>query len=104
MPDSLLPATLLLVPAAHFTQLVWKDTRSMGCGIGYSTYNWNGLQAACKVVACRYLPPGNIMNERLYITNGEREIGFSVYVLPLVTGAGTGSCFVLHRGTSSLGF
>lgn len=54
---------------SHFTQLVWKDTRSMGCGIGYSTYNWNGLQAACKVVACRYLPPGNIMNERLYITN-----------------------------------
>ncbi len=66
----------------------------MGCGIGYSTYNWNGLQAACKVVACRYLPPGNIMNERLYITNGEQERRRFAYELLLCRRSG---CAVCHQ-------
>lgn len=37
----------------HFTQLVWKDTKKIGCGYNYC----NGMN----LVACRYKNPGNMM-------------------------------------------
>jgi uncharacterized protein YkwD len=39
----------------HFTQVVWKSTTTLGCGIAsgkYQTYNG-------RYVVCRYTPPGN---------------------------------------------
>ena len=33
---------------AHFTQVVWKDTEKIGCGV-----------AGGKYVVCRYYPSGN---------------------------------------------
>jgi len=47
----------------HYTQVVWQNTRSMGCGIwcGDSTVPkraHQGLVNGCQLV-CRYSPPGN---------------------------------------------
>lgn len=41
--------------AGHFTQLVWKDSVSIGCGFKDC--------ADFDFVACRYWPPGNVMGE-----------------------------------------
>ena len=41
--------------SAHFTQLVWKSTKLLGCGISCNIYK-------CYVV-CKYYPAGNIINE-----------------------------------------
>lgn len=42
-------------PAGHFTQVVWRDSRQIGCGVarcGGDVY-W----------VCRYSPPGNVEGE-----------------------------------------
>jgi pathogenesis-related protein 1 len=42
----------------HFTQIVWRDTKLVGCGVarGRSREIW----------VCNYDPPGNIVGERPY--------------------------------------
>ena len=40
-------------PIGHFTQMVWKSTKKLGCGVGQKT------ETSYKVV-CHYLPKGNI--------------------------------------------
>lgn len=45
-------------PAGHYTQLVWRDTRELGCG-----------KAQCQgriIIVCNYDPPGNVISERPY--------------------------------------
>ncbi len=45
-------------PAGHYTQLVWKKTREIGCG-----------KAACQgriIIVCNYDPPGNVLGEKPY--------------------------------------
>ena len=37
---------------AHYTQMIWRDTRRMGCGLGSS--------AGFDFLVCRYSPAGNI--------------------------------------------
>jgi uncharacterized protein YkwD len=42
-------------PAGHFTQVIWRDSRQLGCGVarcGVDIY-W----------VCRYAPPGNVEGE-----------------------------------------
>ena len=39
----------------HFTQLVWKSTKLLGCGLSCNTEN-------CYLV-CNYYPTGNVLNE-----------------------------------------
>ncbi|MEK8020524.1 MAG: CAP domain-containing protein [Candidatus Parabeggiatoa sp.] len=44
--------------SGHYTQMVWRDTRYMGCG-----------QSQCNgslIVVCNYDPPGNYMGRRPY--------------------------------------
>ncbi len=41
----------------HFTQVVWKGTRKMGCGAAASA------DGQAHFVVCNYSPPGNILGE-----------------------------------------
>jgi pathogenesis-related protein 1 len=42
----------------HFTQLVWRNTTKMGCGVA--------RRGAREVWVCNYYPPGNWVGERPY--------------------------------------
>jgi hypothetical protein len=46
-------AVLLLHPAGHFTQLVWKDTTKMGCALN--------MRCSMAPYVCQYAPAGNVM-------------------------------------------
>ena len=46
----------------HYTQMIWADTRSVGCGV--STCNTNARHTQMWV--CHYDPIGNILGERPY--------------------------------------
>lgn len=54
----------------HYTQIVWRDTHRMGCGISECTIEFcDG--GSCDDVAgllwvCNYSPPGNFVGERPY--------------------------------------
>lgn len=43
---------------SHYTQIIWHDTREVGCGLSRS----NGEE----VLVCRYTRPGNILGEKPY--------------------------------------
>ncbi|MBK8452666.1 MAG: CAP domain-containing protein [Thiofilum sp.] len=43
----------------HYTQMVWRDTRQLGCGMAYCP---NGGQ----IWVCSYDPPGNWVGQRPY--------------------------------------
>ena len=45
--------------AGHFTQVVWRDTKSVG--VGYAQNECNGYTAI--FVVANYFPPGNWMGE-----------------------------------------
>ncbi|GLI67474.1 hypothetical protein VaNZ11_011691, partial [Volvox africanus] len=58
----------------HFTQLVWRSTTSVGCGTALADYPVvfpSGIirPGSCKVVVCRYLPPGNIPMDDAFAAN-----------------------------------
>ena len=42
----------------HYTQVVWRNTTQVGCGVARRNGN--------TVLACRYSPPGNIVGEGVY--------------------------------------
>jgi len=50
----------------HYTQMVWKDTKEVGCGTatGNNFSWWPGHPAS--VLVCRYSPPGNFMGQAPY--------------------------------------
>ena len=50
----------------HYTQMVWKDTKQVGCGTatGNNFSWWPGHPAS--VLVCRYSPPGNFMGQAPY--------------------------------------
>ena len=51
----------------HFTQLIWKETKQIGCGASCNKKN------NCFVV-CNYFPPGNILNEEKIEKNNNKFI------------------------------
>lgn len=53
--DSELPQYTGQFTATHYTQVVWKGAKKVGCGKGPST----GLCAGGKLYVCQYLPVGN---------------------------------------------
>ena len=42
----------------HYSQIVWRGTRRIGCAVAYGERN--------EVLVCRYGPPGNICGQRPY--------------------------------------
>jgi pathogenesis-related protein 1 len=42
----------------HYTQIVWRDTREVGCAVAQS--------ANRQVWVCNYNPPGNVIGQRPY--------------------------------------
>lgn len=48
-----------LMSCYHYTQVVWRNTRELGCGVA-SSKDWG------KVFVCNYNPPGNFSGERPY--------------------------------------
>jgi uncharacterized protein YkwD len=55
----------------HFTALVWKGSTSFGCGMAISNIKPAGfsLITGCKVIACRYLPSGNVGSDAAFLAN-----------------------------------
>ena len=57
----------------HFTQVVWRSTMVMGCGMATKAVPIgaiHGLVGGCKVVVCRYLPAGNVATDAEFRDNG----------------------------------
>ena len=57
----------------HFTQVVWRSTMVMGCGMATKAVPISavpGLVGGCKVVVCRYLPAGNVATDAEFRDNG----------------------------------
>lgn len=46
----------------HYTQVVWKNSQSVGCGVAACTDG----RSASQVWVCQYDPPGNYVNQRPY--------------------------------------
>lgn len=55
-------------PTGHFTQLVWKSTQTVGCGV-YACNGDGGIGGY--MLVCEYWPPGNIEG-----TGSERNVFF----------------------------
>ncbi|GIM12019.1 hypothetical protein Vretimale_15482 [Volvox reticuliferus] len=63
----------------HFTQVVWKSTSLLGCGVGVADMQVPlgpqlTLTGGCKIVVCRYKVSGNIANEKFFQSNVLRNI------------------------------
>ncbi|KAK5093610.1 hypothetical protein LTR70_004579 [Exophiala xenobiotica] len=94
----------------HFTQLVWKDTQSVGCAV-FACDGKNGVGG--HMLVCEYWPPGNIQGttaktKNVYFeTNVQRqaregEDGFDTYSATVgATGvSGTATAGATPTGTS----
>jgi uncharacterized protein YkwD len=55
----------------HFTALVWLGTTQVGCGVGMNTKSgtMGSIVLGCKVVACQFLPPGNMASNAVFAFN-----------------------------------
>jgi hypothetical protein len=42
---------------AHYTQMIWRDTREVGCALHRGRAN--------DFLICRYAPPGNVLGQRI---------------------------------------
>ena len=41
----------------HYTQLIWRDTRELGCAVSHGT--------GSDILVCRYFPAGNMVGEKV---------------------------------------
>ncbi|MBO3459874.1 CAP family protein [Aetokthonos hydrillicola Thurmond2011] len=47
----------------HFTQVVWKNTTTLGCGYAEGAKTVNGITYNAYYTVCRYSPAGNVLGE-----------------------------------------
>jgi hypothetical protein len=51
----------------HYTQVVWRNSTKVGCGIKTCTSNSPfGGSGTWYIVVCNYSPPGNFSNQKPY--------------------------------------
>ncbi len=52
----------------HYTQMVWRDTAKIGCGVANCSSNspFGAAHPQWTFVVCNYDPPGNYVGERPY--------------------------------------
>lgn len=50
----------------HFTQLVWKSTKKLGCGLA-DCYDRNGK--SWQYLVCEYSPHGNVLSKTYFMAN-----------------------------------
>ncbi len=52
----------------HYTQIIWRDTTSIGCGVAHCTGNspFGNGSGSWTLVVCSYDPPGNYSGQRPY--------------------------------------
>lgn len=43
----------------HYTQIIWRDTKEVGCG-------YADRQGTFDVLVCQYNPPGNYPGQKVY--------------------------------------
>jgi pathogenesis-related protein 1 len=52
--------------AGHYTQMVWKDTKQVGCGFASGPSGPGAQYGGTDVLVCQYTPPGNWNNQLPY--------------------------------------
>ena len=50
----------------HYTQMVWKDTKQVGCGFASGPSGPGAQYGGTDVLVCQYTPPGNWNNQLPY--------------------------------------
>lgn len=50
----------------HYTQIVWRDTTELGCGVATCNGIQNFTNGEGELWVCRYRAPGNFIGERPY--------------------------------------
>ncbi|CAH8512596.1 unnamed protein product [Dicrocoelium dendriticum] len=60
---------------AHYTQLVWAETRSVGCHIEKCSklHTKDGIVKNAYYTVCKYWPPGNYVGEYPYVRSRKRR-------------------------------
>ena len=48
----------------HYTQMVWRDTTRVGCGVATKSEKQGDTEHNTQVVVCRYSPMGNISGQQ----------------------------------------
>ncbi|PNH08194.1 Golgi-associated plant pathogenesis-related protein 1 [Tetrabaena socialis] len=53
---------------SHFTQLIWRSTSSVGCGVAAAGSRY-GSMGGCLFVVCRFNAPGNLRSDSAFLSN-----------------------------------
>jgi len=64
--DAKCVANLNATGCGHFTQIAWRFTEDVGCGLSYCQTKIDGTQMNVEIWVCRYSPQGNIVGEYPY--------------------------------------
>jgi len=62
-PGTAIPEDFAQLKAGHYTQMVWKGTKTIGAGVAVVK---EGRFKGRVVVVCNYDPPGNVIGEKPY--------------------------------------
>ncbi|GIL67279.1 hypothetical protein Vafri_20710 [Volvox africanus] len=62
----------------HFTQMIWRNTMYLGCGVAVADQNYEIMpgrmaRGGCKIIVCHYKTPGNTPNDAAFRDNVQRD-------------------------------